>query len=53
MERNIELVFTEEVYNDFVEYLNSHEQDIAVNINDYGELFNLFVQVLGREPGVE
>ena len=35
---------------DLMEYLERHEQDIALEINDYGDLRGLFVQILGRWP---
>ena len=33
-----------------VEYLVSHESDIAHGINDFGGLRKLFVEVMGRVP---
>ena len=32
------------------EYLESHEQDIAFSINDYGHLRTLFVDLFNRLP---
>ena len=34
-------------------YLLNHESDIAYGINDYGDLVNVFIGVLGREPELE
>lgn len=31
------------------EYLTFHEEDIACEINDFGDLADLFVEVLGRK----
>jgi len=34
-----------------VEYLLSHEDDIALSINDFGELKDLFIELFNREAG--
>ena len=31
-------------------YLLSHESDIAHGICDYGDLVNVFITILGRDP---
>ncbi len=33
-----------------VDYLKEHESEIAAYINDFGNLNELFVEVIGREP---
>mgnify|MGYP000010838848 CR=1 FL=1 len=33
-----------------VGYLERHEQDIGLEINDFGELRGLFMAIFGREP---
>ena len=35
---------------DLKAYLESHESDIAFEINDFGQLFSTFVEVFGRRP---
>jgi hypothetical protein len=32
------------------EYLKSHESDIAYEINDFGDLKDIFMMVFDREP---
>jgi len=34
-----------------VKYLLSHEDDIALSINDFGELKDLFIELFNREAG--
>lgn len=41
---------TEAGYSELAEYLHSHENDIALEINDFGRLANLFTEVWAREP---
>ena len=31
-------------------FLLAHESDIACEVNDFGDLVNVFIGVLGREP---
>jgi len=31
-------------------YLAAHESDIAFEINDFGQLFTIFVEIFGRRP---
>ena len=45
-----ELKVYESVREDLVEYLLSHEFDIAVDENDFGCLRNVFKAYIGREP---
>ena len=33
-------------------YLLSHESDIACEVNDFGDLVNVFIEVLGRKPNL-
>ena len=35
----------------FVDWLESHEDDIATGINDFSELSGMFKEVFGRLPG--
>ncbi len=35
---------------DFIEFLEDHEQDIALCINDFGRLESVFIEVIGRKP---
>ena len=32
------------------QFLADHEEDIAMDINDFGDLENIFVDIFGREP---
>lgn len=36
--------------NDLEAYLKSHEFDIAIGENDFDELYDVFVKVIGRKP---
>lgn len=45
-----EITLTEIAYTELISYLNGHEVDIVNNINDFGELWHLFEDVIGREP---
>jgi hypothetical protein len=35
------------------QYLADHEDDIAMSINDYGDLHNAFVAIFNRKPSAE
>ena len=39
-----------EYRNDFVAYLERHEDDIAWDINDYGDLREIFIAIFSRPP---
>ena len=36
-------------YSEFIDYLIQHEEDIALEINDFGSLRKIFREVLGRQ----
>ncbi len=51
MDKTISL---DEVYYRVLEdYLKRHEDDIALDINDYCDLFELFMAVFDRKPEAE
>lgn len=37
-------------YTELIDYLDSHEDDIADEINDFYLLYDIFVEVFGRKP---
>jgi len=39
-----------DLYLVLADYLTAHESDIAHKINDFGDLFYVFKEVIGREP---
>ena len=39
-----------EATDDLMHYLISHESDIALDINDFGELRAIFTELLDHEP---
>ena len=45
----IDVPMTLEQYRQLVSYLAAHEKDIANNVNDYGDLKELFVVVFEQE----
>lgn len=47
-----EYLVTDKSVDDLKEYLKRHESDIQNNINDFGELYTLFVELFGYEPGL-
>ena len=43
-------VFRGKNYDDLVNYLLDHEEDIALGINDYGDLRGAFIDIFDRPP---
>jgi len=39
-----------DLYLVLADYLTAHESDITNKINDFGDLFYVFKEVIGREP---
>lgn len=37
-------------FKDLKEYLEFHEDDIAIGRNDFGDLRKLFIEIFDREP---
>jgi hypothetical protein len=35
---------------EFIEFLEDHEQEIALDMNDFGRLASVFVETKGRQP---
>ena len=35
---------------ELAQFLSHHESDIALDINDYGDLFGIFVEIFSRRP---
>ena len=48
---NIEIPILE--YKKLVNYLESHEDDIALSINDFSDLKGVYTAILKREPRVD
>ena len=46
----VTVTMTAEVLSELVQYLKYHEDDIAYNINDFGELRCLFLAIFNRAP---
>ena len=42
--------FTKELLDQLVEYLTYHEEDIAIGIDDYGDLTGVFEFLFKRKP---
>ena len=40
-------------YEMFIEFLENHEGDIALGINDFGDLAGVFEEYIGRRPKAE
>lgn len=41
---------TDKISIELIQWLERHEQDIALDIEDFGDLRNVFLYVIGREP---
>jgi hypothetical protein len=46
----ISITMTVDARADLLDYLESHEDDIALGINDFGLLRRLFCELIGRQP---
>lgn len=45
---NIEILISE--YRKLISYLELHEDDIALGINDFGDLKGIYISILKKEP---
>lgn len=43
----------EQADTELTDFLKSHEQDIAMSINDFGDLSNIFTLCIGREAAID
>ena len=50
---SISIVFDKPTINDFIEFLRTRESDIALEMENFGLLKNIFISLIGREPQSE
>ena len=52
MSTEVEIKIKVKGYEGLADYLGGHDEDICLDINDFGRLSELFVAVFDREPSV-